>query len=147
VIVDTASPTWGQDWGSVPDCHDKTGCNGILYRTNYFEPVKMKMVTDGSSNTFIVGENVPSADLHSAAFFSDGDWASCNMQLNYFPQDQSIEWLKENWYDVRGFRSRHPGAVLFAMVDGSVQSITEGIDHAVYRALSTRNGDEVVTIE
>ena len=107
----------------------------------------MRRVSDGTSNTFLIGECVPRVDLHSAAFFSDGDWASCYSQLNFFPQDQSIQWLKDNWFEVRGFRSLHPGVVHFAMADASVQSITEGIDHSIYRALSTREGGEVVTID
>ena len=38
--------------------------------------------------------------------------------------------------------SYHPGAVNFAMADGSVQSMGYDIDFQVFRALSTRNGQE-----
>jgi prepilin-type N-terminal cleavage/methylation domain-containing protein len=41
-------------------------------------------------------------------------------------------------------RSHHPGAVQTALVDGSVRSIPESIDLAVWRSLATRNGGEVV---
>jgi prepilin-type processing-associated H-X9-DG protein len=129
------------------DCHDKTGCNGILWRTNYFDRVKMKMVTDGTSNTFIIGEAIPELDPHSVAFYSDGDWATCGLQFNSVPEDTSVEYLNEYWWEVRGFRSRHPGGGNFALVDASVHFVNEGVDHAVYRALATRNRGEIVTLE
>lgn len=40
-------------------------------------------------------------------------------------------------------RSRHPGGVSVSMCDASVRMVTEGIDLQVYRAISTRAGDEV----
>lgn len=40
-------------------------------------------------------------------------------------------------------RSRHPGGVSIAMCDASVRMVTDGIDLQVYRAISTRAGDEV----
>ena len=42
-------------------------------------------------------------------------------------------------------RSYHPGIVQVAMVDGSVQQVSETIELPVWRAMSTRNGGEVVT--
>jgi hypothetical protein len=45
---------------------------------------------------------------------------------------------------MRGFRGYHPGGVLFAMADGNVRMVQDQIEHALFRALSTRNGDETV---
>jgi len=42
-------------------------------------------------------------------------------------------------------RSHHPGQVQVALMDGSVQSIEDGINLAVWRALATRAGAEVAT--
>ena len=133
--------------GTYPDCHNNvSGCNGLLWRTAYFEPVKLKQVTDGLSNTFMVGESVVSQDFHSAAYFSDGDWASCNALLNYFiPADDATR-VENEWYNQRGFRSLHPGGVQFVMADGSVHFIIEGIEHRVYRALATRNLGETISL-
>ncbi len=41
-------------------------------------------------------------------------------------------------------RSRHPGQVQAALLDGSVQSIADDIDLAVWRAMATREGEEVI---
>jgi prepilin-type processing-associated H-X9-DG protein len=46
---------------------------------------------------------------------------------------------------MRGFRSKHPGGANFANVDGSVEFVNDGVNHLVYRARSTKNGQEVIT--
>ncbi len=134
--------------GTLPDCHNKAfGCNGLFWRTAYFKPVKLKSITDGQSNTLMIGESVVSQDFHAAAYFADGDWASCNVPLNFFLLNLSEQEIINQWYEMRGFRSLHPGGAQFAMADGSARFIQEGIDHKTYRALSTRDGDEVVTLQ
>jgi hypothetical protein len=50
----------------------------------------------------------------------------------------------------RGFyssRSFHPGGSMHAMLDGSVQFISNTTDLANYRALFSRNGGEVTQVE
>ncbi len=143
---DIANPNQPKRHGSIPDCHGSatTECNGLLWRNSYGWDVSMRQVTDGTSNTIVVGETVVDQDPHSAAFFSDGDWAGTYQRLNYFHDDP--ETLEEFWVSVRSFRSHHPGGVQFAMVDGSVQYLQEDIEHLVYRALSTKNGGETVSL-
>ena len=133
--------------GTLPDCHNNLnfgkGCNGLFWRTAYFFELKLKDITDGQSKTLMVGENVVSQDNHSAALFADGDWASCNVPLNFFLQDESQ--VVTLWYEVRGFRSLHPGGAQFALADGSVHFLQENIDHDIYRGLATRNLGETVS--
>jgi prepilin-type N-terminal cleavage/methylation domain-containing protein/prepilin-type processing-associated H-X9-DG protein len=135
--------------GSTPDCHNTADCNGLLWRATYFRPIPFRKITDGTSKTFMVGESVVEQDYHSAAFFADGDWATCGNPLNYFirPAEESNVKSAPNWQAARGFKSMHPGGVHFVMADGSVQFINEGIDHNLYRGLSTRNGGETANIQ
>ncbi len=44
-------------------------------------------------------------------------------------------------------RSHHPGIVQAAMMDGSIHSVSDSIEPHVWRALSTRNGHEVASVE
>jgi prepilin-type N-terminal cleavage/methylation domain-containing protein len=43
-------------------------------------------------------------------------------------------------------RSYHPDLVNAAMMDGSVRAIADGVDMSVWRAISTRNGAEIVDL-
>lgn len=134
--------------GTLPDCHNNArGCNGVFWRFAFLNPISFRQVTDGLSNTLFVGEDVASQDYHAAAYFADGDWASCNVPLNFFlpalPEDE----IKMQWFNTRGFKSLHPGGVNFAVGDGSVSFLVEGIDHQAYRALSTRDGGETVGVQ
>ena len=40
-------------------------------------------------------------------------------------------------------RSYHAGAVNVSRADGSVDTVTEGIDLLVYNAMGSRNGEEI----
>jgi prepilin-type N-terminal cleavage/methylation domain-containing protein len=131
-----------------PDTHGTLSNDGMFQRTSIWAPISIKMVTDGTSNTFMVGENVVSIDYHSAAYFSDGDWATCGIPLNFLPP-LTPEQLEDGSFSkqVRGFKSLHPSGAQFVMVDGSVHFIQESIDTATYRALSTREKGETVSMQ
>ena len=137
------------DSGSKPDCHNTAGCNGLLWRATYLYPISIRKIEDGTSKTFMVGECVVEQDYHSAAFFADGDWATCGNPLNYFiiPADETTIKSAPNWQAARGFKSLHPGGAQFVMADGSVHFVNESIDHDVYRGLSTAQGGETVGIQ
>lgn len=137
------------DLGSKPDCHNTTDCNGLIWRNTYYNPISFRKITDGASKTFMVGESVVEQDYHSAAYFADGDWASCGIPLNHFVIPATITILKNfpGWAEARGFKSMHPGGAHFVMADGSVHFVNESVDHNTYRALSTRNGGETASVE
>lgn len=124
--------------GSMPDCHASGGCNGLFFRTTYREPTYLAQVVDGTSHTLMVGEDVPSHNVHSAAYFANSDWASCHARPNFFPNPPR----PRDWWDVVSFRSRHPGGLQFCWADGVVSFMNQDIDHRLYRALSTKSGGE-----
>jgi prepilin-type N-terminal cleavage/methylation domain-containing protein/prepilin-type processing-associated H-X9-DG protein len=49
-------------------------------------------------------------------------------------------------YGWRAARSRHPGGVNVAMVDGAVRFVADDVDPAVWKAAATRAGGEAVTL-
>ncbi|QDT68642.1 hypothetical protein MalM25_15650 [Planctomycetes bacterium MalM25] len=113
---------------------------GVFYYASYLSPTKFKHITDGTSNTMMLGEDVAEQNKHSATFYSNTNYCSTVVPLNYFADPPG----SFAWYEESGFRSLHPGGANFAWCDGSVSFINEGIDHDVYQRLSTRGGDEVV---
>ncbi len=126
--------------GSMPDCHCTRHCNGLFWRFTYLAPVRFEQVTDGLSNTLMVGEAVPAQDYHSAAYYGNGCWATCGIPLNYFPNPPTPEY----WPNVMSFRSLHPQGVNFCLADGSSRFLSETIDFNLYKALSTKAGGEAV---
>jgi prepilin-type processing-associated H-X9-DG protein len=131
------------------DCHHNLRCRGIFYRQSYQRPVKIASVTDGTSHTFMIGEDLPSYNRHSTAFYANGDWCSCNIPLNNLLNlpEEALEQdptLRDAWWDQQGFRSRHPGGAQFCLVDGSVRYIAESISNELYRVSCTRNGSDLV---
>jgi len=134
------------NFGSIPDMHHTVSANGLIFRASYYHKVKLRSVTDGLSNTFMVGEGVVEQDYHSAAYFSDGTWGTCGVPLNFFLIGVPMDEIKFNrWNDVRGFKSLHPGGAQFVMGDGSVHFISESIDGLTYRAMATRDGGETLS--
>jgi prepilin-type processing-associated H-X9-DG protein len=52
-----------------------------------------------------------------------------------------------DWPYIYSFRSRHPGGLHFAFVDGTVHFVNTTISLTAYRALATIAGNEVVTVD
>lgn len=128
--------------GAWPDCIADGNCSGLFYRVTFCQPQRLADVIDGTSNTFFVGEDVADQNDHSAAFYSNTDYAGCHAPLNFFPQPPR----PRDWWDVMSFRSRHPGGANFCLADGSVRFIDETIEYQLYRALSTKNGGDSVSV-
>jgi prepilin-type processing-associated H-X9-DG protein len=135
----STSPVAGTD----RDCHRDFRCRGIFFRHSYQRPVTIAKVTDGTSKTLMIGEDSPDYNKHSTAYYSNGDWCSCNLPLNHGmtlpPQDPTF---LSTWWRGQGFRSKHPGGAHFCLADGSVRFVPEDVDNVVYRTSCTRNGGE-----
>ena len=128
------------------DCHAGVDCTGIIWRFNYHRGgVKIREITDGKSHTFLIGEASP-VDGNSPAWTSAGDWAVTGIGLNFdWESYAACVPVGSCWWNMRGFRSNHPGGVQFVFVDGSQRFISDNIDHPIYRALSTRNKGDLTS--
>jgi len=152
---------------------------------NAFKGNRMQNITDGASNTMMIGEGAsggkwliqhlnvgPTSDPFlnggsqcwligdfankSAGFFSCSIFATTNVKLNQNP-------VVDSWYDdtnplnllncagnqpniarISNFRSDHSGLGQFVYVDGSVRAINDSINLAVFQAISTVSGKEVI---
>lgn len=118
--------------------------DGVFYRTNWRAPKGLGAVTDGASNTFLVGEDLPDQNHWFAWAHANGTSGTCAIPPNVrYPADQDYSW---KWEYVMSFRSRHAGGVQFAHADGSVHFVGDNIDLAVYRAMATIRGGEVASL-
>jgi prepilin-type N-terminal cleavage/methylation domain-containing protein/prepilin-type processing-associated H-X9-DG protein len=129
------------------DCHNNLRCRGIFFRQSFQRPVKIRSVTDGTSHTFMIGEDLPDYNNHSTAYYGNGDWCSCNIPLNYLVTQDPGTIVFKYWADQQGFRSRHPGGAQFCLVDGSVRFVIDTMDNQTYRVACSRNGSESLPLD
>jgi prepilin-type processing-associated H-X9-DG protein len=112
--------------------------------------VKLSDITDGLSNTFMIGEDIPLLNCWCAWPYANTAVSTCNFPPN-INLDQKFGTCTAAavsadaaWANTFGFRSRHPGGLQFAYADGSVHFIQESIDMPTYRAMATIQGRETL---
>lgn len=108
----------------------------------------MGQITDGTSNTLMIGEfswkGYQFWRPFTRGWFSDARGTLLYTSKNVTYPINSRFSLK--WND-GSFGSMHTGGCHFTRGDGSVQFVAENIDMAVYRATASKNGGEAVTLE
>lgn len=113
--------------------------DGLLYHNS---KVRIRDITDGTTNTFIVGERRTDVDLgwYSTwpGMVAEGEEAFQRIlgSADHVPNDPAAH--------LDDFSSRHEGGAQFLLGDGSVRFISENIDHGLYQSLATIQGGEVV---
>ncbi len=108
--------------------------SGAFY---HLSKTRFEDVFDGLSNTFLVGER--SSELSSSTWVGvvrGGDQAVQRVvgSTASLPDDDGVQ----------GFQSEHSKGAQFVFADESVRFISSSIDASVYRALSTRDGNEPI---
>ncbi len=146
------------------------GCNskyrGIFGDCSNGSIVTIAGITDGTSNTFLVGENSPYYNGSLLWTNGDGIYASTAIPLNwrtnlqdgqvdvdgttcsiaYLNSIQSPHCFRNQTYNY-GFKSKHPGGANFTMCDGSVRFIKQSINPRTFNALGSRAGGEVLSAD
>jgi prepilin-type processing-associated H-X9-DG protein/prepilin-type N-terminal cleavage/methylation domain-containing protein len=117
----------------------------------YIRALRVSDCSDGLSNTFMVGEVV---NAHRPG--GTNRWMIAGRHVDCLRSTQNPLNTPVNTGIIypagsatganSAFGSRHPGGANFGFGDGSVSFISETIDLATYRALSTREGGETVTL-
>jgi prepilin-type N-terminal cleavage/methylation domain-containing protein/prepilin-type processing-associated H-X9-DG protein len=109
--------------------------------------VTLSDVTDGASNTVMIGErsqNEP-AGVNSYRSWIRGDSGGSGATKNIANPLNATYYTANNFNDI-SMGSNHIGGANFAMGDGSVRFITQLVDLPTLVALSSINGKEVVTV-
>jgi prepilin-type N-terminal cleavage/methylation domain-containing protein/prepilin-type processing-associated H-X9-DG protein len=148
-------------WGTYPNTGPSGSCDcfyvnnkgkgdGIFFGTDILYRLVLTDITDGTSNTFMIGEDIPLLNCWCAWPYANAAVSTCNMPPNinldekYGICDAAAVSADSAWQWTFGFRSRHPGGLYFAFADGSVHFIQEKIDLPTYRGLATIQGGEVL---
>ena len=119
--------------------------DGLFFRTDYRHQRRLTDIADGTSNTFMVGEDLPIKNVHCSWPFANTANGTCGIGPNA-KRTNGTEFGASDWPNVYSFRSLHPGGLQFALADGSVTFVKESIDLATYRAMATIKGGEVASL-
>lgn len=111
---------------------------------NYGVRTTMGSLTDGASNTYLLGETdfqpkgVASTEYGGVWSFGyiGYSWGTTHHPFNKHNNTETV---------YGAFRSQHPNGASFALCDGSVRFLAETVDRTVYNAMATRSGGEVVS--
>lgn len=135
--------------------------NGVLFN---FSGIAAKDISDGLSNTFIIGEmtSVRGIDANGNHVWIGGTWVTRSVgnlsqgingpgslpgghddELD--PYDQTGGNRHEKYYRDHGFSSWHPGGAHFSFADGSVHFLSDDTDQLVLCAYATRSYEEVIS--
>jgi prepilin-type N-terminal cleavage/methylation domain-containing protein/prepilin-type processing-associated H-X9-DG protein len=118
--------------------------DGLFFRWELSRPINLSQVADGTSSTYLIGEDVPDMNQYCSWPYANNVYGTCAIPPNVVNPATGEPYPSNNWQNASGFRSRHPSGVSFAMADGSVRRVQNSIELSVYRAHSTFRGGEVL---
>jgi len=129
----------GDDW-------NLNNFRGVFNRIG--DEITMSSITDGLSNTIMVGESLPKMHDHLAQnlwwdFNGGVAHASTIVPINQRSDGTSDcsppAYSPRNWNVSWGFKSRHSGGANFLFGDASVHFLRDSIDMRTYQLLGCRN--------
>jgi hypothetical protein len=110
--------------------------------------IRFAEVTDGLSNTFLIGETVPKHCTRMGLFCHNFPLSSQIIPVNTMESAAAdTPQANQNWWRTCGFKSYHPNGACFAMGDGAVRFVSRTIDFRLYCNLGTREGGEQVQLD
>jgi len=119
--------------------------DGIFFRGDGNKKIKLAAIKDGTSNTLMIGEDLPQFNQWCSWPYSNNAVATCAIPPNY-QMPPAMAASPGNWPTTYSFRSNHTGGLQFALADGTARFVSASIDLPTYRALATAQGGESVQL-
>lgn len=145
---------------------------GVFARLGYHK-VAIKNISDGTSNTLLLGEtivnqsahtldNARGVDVASGAKYGPGKfWAGNDTGAAHAGTLQTMNWpvnadatkcsegpaqfFRANFNVTMGFESYHPGGAVFAFADAAVRFLPDGIDHTVFQFIGAKDDGQTIS--
>jgi len=155
---------WDGVWGTRagPDYDTVRGAGRLRGMFDFLtlQTVTLASISDGTSNTLMVGEVIPSRTAYNSFWGLWGATAGTTVPLGW--NSNTVPASDPAWYApwalnvpvgcrfsnaAKGFASMHPGGANFVFADGSVRFLKNSISLVTYCALGSRNGGEVVSAD
>lgn len=151
-------------WSITSECSNTSSPNyqycqtGVMY---YHSGLKMARITDGTSQTYLIGEKYADPLNYEAENLNAQQDENQDMYSGYEWDNHRVAWganaefgtqseLYQPRQDTPGsyfraaFGSAHSGGLNMAMCDGSVQTLSYDVDALTHRRLANRLDGEVV---
>jgi prepilin-type processing-associated H-X9-DG protein len=146
-------------WGTTTSDADGPGILRGFFDYDGYTTINLNSVRDGTSNSIMVGEVLPSRSADSNFWAKNGAIAGTTVPLGWnantvAASDPSCNGKWQNasaplgcryGAAAKGFVSFHPGGANFVFGDGSVKFLKNSINIVTYCALGSRDGGEVVS--
>lgn len=141
------------------DCPLANAISGVFARSKW--SAELRQIQDGTSNTIMLGEVVPSCSAWQwlrGWTFSEALWVATAAPINFNTckgEEPTVasglgssipscnRWNTDA--PAQGFKSRHVGGAYFAYCDGSVHFLQEDIDYITYQRLGARSDGEPIS--
>jgi len=151
---------WGTSFGPPGGFTTGSGqMRGFFDYRGTSKPPNIAAVTDGTSNSIIVGEVLPSRAADSNFWFQNGGVHGVTVPINWNSNtvDPTLASCNQQWQNstaalgcrfgaaAKGFSSFHSGGSNFLFCDGSVHFLKSSINMVTYAALGSRAGGEVIS--
>ncbi|MCI0639679.1 MAG: DUF1559 domain-containing protein [Gemmataceae bacterium] len=143
-----AGPTFPTDWrnkGTNGSFDGLSQGDGMFFRVDFRRRLRLNEIMDGTSNTFMLGEDLPGQNKWCSWPYSNNAYGTCAIPPNVRKPNGDF-YPPQNWQNTWSFRSHHPGGVHFSAADASVRFVSQSIALPTYRALATISGGETANI-